>query len=137
MPARVRTAPASYLKLVNAFPLVSIRTDAQLAEAQTVLDALLQKEQGTGERLYLDALTDLIETYEHAAHPLPDAPEADVLRVLLESNGLTQPQLAKAVGIAQSTLSAVLNGSRSLTKEHIVKLAAHFKVSPAAFLPRG
>lgn len=133
------TAPkllVTYLKLIRTFPLGSIRTDAQLARAQSVLDRLLQKELSAGEQFYFDALTDLIETYERTAHPIPDASEADVLRVLMDSNGLTQPQLAKAVGIAQSTLSAVLNGSRSLTKEHILKLSAHFQVSPAAFLPR-
>jgi HTH-type transcriptional regulator/antitoxin HigA len=53
----------------------------------------------------------------------------------LRSSGLTQPQLAKKVGIAQSTISAVLTGSRSLTKDQIVALSKFFHVAPAAFLP--
>jgi len=53
----------------------------------------------------------------------------------MRSNGLTQATLAKKVGIAQSTQSAVLNGARSLTKRHVVTLANYFGISPAAFLP--
>jgi HTH-type transcriptional regulator/antitoxin HigA len=55
--------------------------------------------------------------------------------MLMESNDLSQASLAKKVGIAQSTISAVLGGSRSLTRDHIVALARAFNVSPAAFLP--
>jgi HTH-type transcriptional regulator/antitoxin HigA len=66
---------------------------------------------------------------------MPDASEADVLRELMRSNGLSQPKLAKTAGIAQSTISAVLNGGRSLTKGQVVKLAKVFGVSPAVFLP--
>jgi plasmid maintenance system antidote protein VapI len=54
----------------------------------------------------------------------------------MRPNGLSQTELAKAVGIAQSTISAVLTGARSLTKGQILKLAGFFSVAPAAFLPR-
>jgi transcriptional regulator with XRE-family HTH domain len=50
---------------------------------------------------------------------------------------LSHTDLAKKVGIAQSTISAVLNGSRKLTKNQVIKLAAFFNVAPAAFLPNG
>lgn len=130
-------AHATYLKLIRAFPLRSLRTDSDLESAQAVLDALLRADLDAGGRDYLDALTDLIETYEREAHPMPDVPEADVLRLLMESNNLSQSQLAGKVGIAQSTISAVLNGTRGLTRLHIVKLAKFFNVSPVAFLARG
>src|SRR5262249_44216273 len=129
-------ATSTYLKLVRLFPLRSIRDDTELDAAQAVLDDLLRQELDEGGQDYFDALTDLIETYEKAAHPIPDASEADVLRLLMEANNLSQPQLAKEVGISQSTLSAILTGKRELRKEHIVKLAKRFNVSPAAFLPR-
>jgi HTH-type transcriptional regulator / antitoxin HigA len=80
-------------------------------------------------------LTDLVEIYEKAHEPAPDVSEADVLRELMRSNGLSQKELERRVGIAQSTISAVLNGTRSLTREQVITLARFFNVAPAAFLP--
>ena len=45
---------------------------------------------------------------------------------LMRSNGLSQMELAKPVGIAQSTVSAVLTVLGSLTKGQILKLAEFF-----------
>lgn len=134
-PATRPAVPDSYLKLIRRFPLRSIRTEADLDAAQEVLDDLLRSDLDAGGEQYRDALTDLIETYEDKAHPIPDAPEADVLRMLIESNGQTQSELGAAVGVSVSTISQVLGGKRSLTKDQVVKLARHFGVSPAAFLP--
>ncbi|HKI34663.1 MAG TPA: helix-turn-helix domain-containing protein [Gemmataceae bacterium] len=130
-----RTLPDTYFALVRQFPLTHVRDDDHLAEAQEVIDRLLEEDLDEGAQEYLDALTDLVETYEDEHEPIPDASEADVLRELMRSNGLSQGWLAKEVGMAQSTISAVLNGKRSLTKEQVVRLAEFFHVSAAAFLP--
>jgi HTH-type transcriptional regulator / antitoxin HigA len=130
-----RTLPASYYRLVKRFPLTHVRDGAHLEAATGVIDGLLREHLDEGGREYLDALTDLVETYEAEHVPIPDAPEADVLRELIRASGLSQPKLAKEVGIAQSTISAVLAGGRSLTKEQVVTFARFFRVSPAAFLP--
>jgi len=135
--ANARALPDSYFKLVRRFPLMHIRDDDHLARAQGVIDGLLEQELDRGAQEYLDALTDLVESYEDEHHPIPDASEADLLRELMRANGLSQPRLAKAVGMAQSTISAVLNGTRSLTKGQVIKLAGYFHVSPAAFLEAG
>jgi len=130
-----RALPATYFELVKLFPLTHVRDDAHLEAATAVIDRLLREDLDEGGREYLDALTDLVETYEAGHVTIPDAPEADVLRALIRASGLTQPKFARQVGIAQSTISAVLNGTRSLTKGQVVTLARHFGVSPAAFLP--
>jgi HTH-type transcriptional regulator/antitoxin HigA len=130
-----RSLPTTYFNLVKKFPLVHIRNDDHLAAAQEVIDRLLQEELDEGAEAYLDVLTDLVEGYEEEHVSIPDASEADVLRELMRANALSQPKLAKAAGIAQSTISAVLNGTRSLTKGQVVKLAKFFGVSPAALLP--
>jgi HTH-type transcriptional regulator/antitoxin HigA len=130
-----RTPPDSYFELVRQFPLMHLRDDNHLDAAQEMIDRLLEMRLDTGAQEYLNVLTDLVEAYEDERHPIPDASEADVLRELMRSNGFSQPRLAKEVGIAQSTLSAVLNGARSLTKHQVVTLAKFFHVSPAAFLP--
>ena len=131
---RERRLPDSYFKLVKEFPLVQIRDDKHARAAQAMIDRLLADDLDAGSQAYLDVLTDLFEAYEEQTEDIPDASEAEVLRELIRSSGLTQPKLANKVGIAQSTISAVLNGARSLTKGQILKLSAFFKVSPAAFL---
>ena len=53
-----------------AFPLASIKSDKQLAAAQEVMDRLLAKgELDEGEEMYLDALSDLVATYEDNTIP--------------------------------------------------------------------
>jgi|SRR5579883_492025 len=132
-----RPAHPTYLKLVKAFPLRVIRSDAELAEAQAMLDALLREHLDQGGEEYLATLTDLIEKYENDAHPMPPAAEGDVLQVLMEGRKLSQSQLARETGIAQPTISAILSGEREMTKAHVVKLAQFFDIDPTVFLPRG
>lgn len=136
MPA-IRPISSSYRKLVSKFPLRAIRSDDELAAALTMVESLLTAELDEDEKDYLDTLTDIIVKYEHKTHPIPDASEAEVLQFLMESKRLNQRELEKKVGIAQPTLSAVLNGTRTLTKTQVIKLAKFFAVSPAVFLPRG
>jgi HTH-type transcriptional regulator/antitoxin HigA len=130
----VRMLPASYFKLVKRFPLAHLRSENDLIAAQDVIDRLLQQELDEGAQAYLDVLTDLVEAYEDEHEPIPDASEAEVLRELMRSNQFTQARLAEVSDIAQSTISAVLNRGRSLTKDQVVALAKVFGVSPNAFL---
>jgi transcriptional regulator with XRE-family HTH domain len=53
----------------------------------------------------------------------------------MRSHRLSQSELRRRTGVAQSTISAVLNGDRSLTREQVGILARFFAVSPAAFMP--
>ena len=121
---------------MKRFPLIHIGDEVHLYEAIELLSDLLRQECDQGTQEYLDVLTDLVAAYEDEHIPLPDVSEPDVLRELMRSNRLSQMQLAKAVGISQSTVSAVLTGARSLTKGQVLKLAKFFGVAPTAFLPR-
>jgi HTH-type transcriptional regulator/antitoxin HigA len=53
----------------------------------------------------------------------------------MRSHGLSHNALKSKTGIAQSTISAVLNGERSLTREQVITLAGFFGVSPSVFMP--
>src|SRR4051812_48036683 len=90
--------PDSYFDLVKQFPLIHIRGDDHLKEAQDLIDRLLREDLDEGGQEYLDALTDLIEVYEDDHVLIPDASEADILRELMGSNRISQPRLAKEVG---------------------------------------
>ena len=131
-----RSASDAYFALVEEFPLVPIRDGGHLAAAQEIIDRLLCEERDAGAEDYLDVLTDLVGDYEDKHVEIPDASQADVLQELMRSNGLGQQQLARDVGIAQSTISAVLAGARSLTEAQVVTLSRHFGVSATVFMPK-
>lgn len=122
----------SYLELILDFPLASIRSDAHLVEAQKVIDGLLARERlNEGEATYLDALSDLVETYEDEHHAIAPASDADLLQQLLEARGLSQAQLSREAGLPRSTISEVLNGKRRFSRQMIHKLAAYFQIDAA------
>jgi HTH-type transcriptional regulator/antitoxin HigA len=119
----------SYLALVQTFPLASIKSEEHLSAAQEVADRLLAKGMlDDGEEMYLDALGDLIASYEDEHHPIPPASDADMLRHLLEAKGVTQAQLSRDTQIPKSTISEVLSGKKPFSRQIIRKLAKYFKV---------
>lgn len=141
-PARRASTPAlsgleGYFRLIEQFPLQPIRDDAHLDEALATVQGLMNRDLDAGADSYLAVLVGLVETYERATSPIPNASEGDVLELLMEQRGVGQTDLQREVGIAQSTVSAVLKGTRKLTKAQVVDLARFFRVSPAIFLPKG
>jgi HTH-type transcriptional regulator / antitoxin HigA len=127
----------NYTELVKEFRLVQIRDDEHLRAAHEMIDRLLRADLDPSGQDYLGVLAQLVEAYEDLRFPIAEASESDVLRELMRSNGLGQNALARKVGISQSTISAVLNGHRNLTKDHVIRLAKFFNVEPTAFLPGG
>ena len=120
----------SYLELVTAFPLASIKSDEHLQEAQKVLDGLLARgELDDGEEMYLDALSDLIAAHEDEHYPIEPASDADMLRHLMEAKGVTQARLSRETALPKSTISEVLAGKKSFSRQMIRKLADYFKVN--------
>src|SRR5262245_44785594 len=102
---------SSYLDLILAFPLASIRSAEHLAAAQQVMDHVLARaEFDEGAALYLDALSDLVAAYEDEHHAIGPATDADLLRHLLEAKGITQADLHRETGLPKSTISEVLAG---------------------------
>ena len=53
---------------------------------------------------------------------MPDADPIDVLRFLLDQNGLSQRDIAAELG-SESTVSLVLSGKRQLNRDHIARLS--------------
>ncbi|MCX7424409.1 MAG: helix-turn-helix domain-containing protein [Planctomycetia bacterium] len=123
-----------YMELVRQFPLRPIRSKKALDDAVRMVDALLDKPHLTAaERDYLDVLGGLVEQYESKEHPIEPLPDGPMLRQLIEARGVSQTEVARATGIVDSTISAVLKGKRSLNREHIGRLAQFFHVSPDVF----
>jgi HTH-type transcriptional regulator/antitoxin HigA len=125
----------TYLELVLEVPLRPIRSDEELHQAHGMLDRLTDRleDLDSGERDYLDVLATLVEQYEKATIPMPSLPDHAMVKFFMESNGLSQTQLARDTGIAVSTISEVLAEKRHLTRGQVQKLARHFQIGVGAF----
>ncbi len=133
MATRTRFGPKgksrdTYLELVTAFPLVSIKSDDHLSEAQKVLDRLLKEETDNGKEMYLDVLSDLVAAYEDAHHQMEPASDADMLRHFMDAKGVTQAQLSRETNLSKSTISEVLSGKKPFSRQMIRRFADYFGV---------
>jgi HTH-type transcriptional regulator/antitoxin HigA len=124
---------SEYAELLrSALPHV-IHTDAENQRCTAFLEKLLRKERRSPEEKRVgELLTLLIEEFEQRKYSLPPAGPVDILRHLMDTNGLRQVDLLDVFGSA-SVISEVLKGKRALSKTHIAKLSERFHVSPALF----
>ncbi|HEY6273739.1 MAG TPA: helix-turn-helix domain-containing protein [Terriglobales bacterium] len=110
-----------------------IHSDEELAEYTKALFEVTAKSDPTPqEQEAIELLTLLIERYESEHYPVPDAHPVDVLRFLLDQNGLSQRDVATELG-SESTVSLVFSGKRRLNRDHIERLSRRFHVSPSVF----
>lgn len=122
-----------YAKLLAEVLPHVIHTEEENNRCTTVIEILLGKSNRTPEEKRLtELLTLLIEDFEEKHYSLPAATPLDILRHLMESNGLRQVDLIDVFGTA-SVASEVLKGKRALSKSHIQKLSERFHVSPELF----
>jgi len=122
-----------YAKLLADMLPHVIHAEEENERYTAALEVLLAKRDRTPEESRIvELLTLLIENFEEKNYSLPPATPRDVVRHLMESNGLRQVDLIDVFG-AESTVSEVLNGKRDLAKSHIEKLSLRFNVSPELF----
>jgi HTH-type transcriptional regulator / antitoxin HigA len=126
-------AAVGYADLLSEMQPEVVRSEEQNQKYIRRLEELTtQKVVGPAQDKLIALLTLLVEEYEDKRYPLPDAGPLDVIRHLMEANNLRQKDLTDVFG-TESIVSAVLNGKRDLAKEHIRRLSARFRVSPAIF----
>lgn len=112
-----------------------IADEAQYDQAIALMDRLstdgaMEQDHSLHDLFMLCA--DLVRTYEDKAYPMPEISGVEMLRFLMEQNGLRQTDFASEIG-SQGVVSEILSGKRELNKKHIASLAKRFTVSPAAF----
>jgi HTH-type transcriptional regulator / antitoxin HigA len=123
--------------LVEMMPPQAIRTDSQLERTLSVIDRLMSSKKLThGQALYLETLVQLVQAYQAERHRIDtaDLSGIDSLRHFLAENQMNASDLARLLGVHASMGSKILNGERSLTVDHVRKLAARFKVRPEMFI---
>ncbi len=128
----------TYAQLTEEFPLRPIRSNRKLELASRLAFRLAaQKRLSRDAQDYLEVLSQLIATYEAEHHAIePEASPQEMLRFLIDENGLTLSQLSTETGIKVSTLSAILHGKRAFNIQHVARLAARFRVDPGLFVQR-
>ena len=110
-----------------------IHTEEENAYYTAALESLLSRSGRTAEESRLaELLTLLIEDFEDKNYALPPASPLEIVRHLMESNGLRQMDLVDVFG-SPSIASEVLSGKRDLAKGHIERLSHRFNVSPELF----
>ena len=135
-------APINLKKLLPAWEqfrsatdIGPIRDEAHYAHMTQILEALLE-ETGSNEQHPLmglvDIVGDLIEDYETAHHPTPQATGLEALRFLMQQHGLKQSDLPE-VG-SQGVVSEILAGKRELNVRQVKALSEKFGVSTDTFV---
>ena len=130
-----RRLPKVYAELVAMLPPRPIHDEVDLANASEMIERLAGFDLNGDQEDYLDALSVFVEAYEAERFPMEDTrmEPLEALKALLAEHGMTASDLGRLLG--NRTLgAAILAGRRSLSKAHIKKLAAHFKVEPGLFL---
>jgi HTH-type transcriptional regulator / antitoxin HigA len=143
MPSRMSPSPVKsiapakpkYLALVRKFPLRPIRSEEENEAALAVLGALGERQRkgalAPEEHDYIAVLAKLVEEYENSAYPRGPVTGSAMLAHLIEAKGISQAQLAAETGVAQSTMSQFVRGSRPLGHKHIRLFARYFRVDPS------
>ena len=134
-----QVAPPAYLKLIRRYPLRPIRSDEELDRAIAMVDALGSriKDLTPDERDYLDVLADLVEKYETERYPEPEVDPLAMIRELIAARGITQADVARETGIAESMLSEILKGKRRWAARRSRRFPASSMSIPACSSPMG
>jgi HTH-type transcriptional regulator/antitoxin HigA len=129
--------PGRFEDLVRMMPPQAIIDDVHYENTVEMIDALMAAGKLTrGQERYLETLVQLVQAYEarHHAIETADISGIGVLKYLLAENDMSASDLARLLGVHVSMGSKILKGERSLTVEHLRKLAGRFKVSPEVFM---
>ena len=80
----------------------------------------------------VEALGEMIQSYEKRQAPMAEAEPREVLRYLMTEHGFRQTDLADIS--SQGMISDILSGRREISKALAKKLATRFHVSASVFL---
>ena len=120
---------------MRALPNV-IHTEEENERYIAELEILHDRERLTPEEEQLaELLTLLVEDFEARYYQIQAAAPVEIVRELMDANGLRQADLLDIFG-TRSIACEVLSGKRDLSKTHIEKLCQRFHVSPEIFFSK-
>lgn len=126
---------AAWLPLRGLMGVGSVRNAEDHARAtrliEHIIDAIGEDEDHPLAEV-LDLIDDQVSAYEARTLDIPDAAPAEVLRFLMDGQGLRQEDLADCA--PQGRISDILNGRRAISKGVAKALARRFGVRADVFL---
>ncbi len=135
------TINTEYIELIQRYQIVPkiIKSDAEYQHFLVVTETLLSKRTNRTKietELFL-LLVKLIEDYEEDTFSLSTWIKVEphkFLQHLIEAKAVKQTDVAKAIGLDRGSMSALVNGTREISKELAKKLGEYFNTSPSAFI---
>lgn len=129
--------PADYAALCALLLPRPVRSRAQAAEVESMIDALAVDERrlSKDQRDYLEMLCDVLEAWDESQAPgIGKATPGKFLAMLLDQTGQSAASVARAISVDRSVITRLLSGERAFTVPQAQALARHFAVDAAAFL---
>lgn len=131
----------SFYDQANQF--IEVKTKKDYESALDLVEYLMTTSEDTaGNPIFhlINLVADSIERYENSFEEMIEFerevadldPAISTLRVIMDQNNLAYADLKEEIG-SKSLVSQIINGNRSLTKDHIRKLSERFHVSPELF----
>ena len=109
-----------------------IKTEAQYNDYCKILEDLLSKASPALDD-EIELLTLLIEKWDSEHSTFNDLDPVQLIKSLMEENGLKAVGLAKLLRLSKGTVSKILNYQKGLSKETIRKRSEYFHFSQEAF----
>jgi len=105
------------LDFKGLYPLRMIKNEKNYKEALKSMETVFDATEGHLAE-YAETLAILIEHYETERFPIKESSGIDVVRFLMDQNGLKQKDLIGILG-GKSSVSEILHGKRLLNLQHI------------------
>lgn len=126
----------TFAELLDFFEPRPIENDVQYWATQELIDGLLAKQLlSEDEKAYLHLLSLLLEAYDEEQETVPELRGIELIRTLLAELSLKQKDLIP-IFKHESTVSAIFNGRRALTVNHIDELANFFDLPHHLFFEK-
>lgn len=113
--------------------LKPIKSQEQYKEYLTIIDSLIDCEEGSSEEETLELVSILVEDYESKHYHIEAPDPIEAIKIKMEEEGLMKKDLVEYFGSA-SRVSEVLNRKRPLTLEMIRKIHNGMGISAETLL---
>lgn len=125
----------AWLPFKDVVGVIGVHSEADYEQALTNIEVLLDEVRDDEQHSLadvLDFLSDQVKAYEDKYRVIPEAEPKEVLRFLMEQQGLKQDDLAECA--PQGRISDILAGKRAISKDLAKRLATRFQVRADLFL---